>query len=153
MQGELAIVPSACIVKAGEIKTLSVLAKNDLVQRAGVKVLLTEEGEGIELMSSEVLMAPRTDRPDIFSGTCKVRGAVPASLVLVKASSGKDSDLVVLNSSSKRVKVTSGKDAPVAVASNSWYTFRGRSGAFVQTDTGACFVFGDEPSIARIPSK
>jgi hypothetical protein len=69
------------------------------------------------------------------------------------ASSGKDSDLIVLNSSSKTVKVTSGKDAPVAVASNSWYTFSGHSGAFVQIDTRACFVFGDEPSIARIRAK
>jgi hypothetical protein len=68
------------------------------------------------------------------------------------ASSGTDSDLVVLNSSSKPVQVTSGKDAPVAVASNSWYTFGGRSGAFVRTDTGACFVFGDKPLIARIPA-
>jgi len=88
MQGELAIVPSACIVKPGETKTLSVLAKNDLVQRAGVKVLLTAEGEGVELMSSQVLVVPRTDRPDISSGTCKVRGAVPSSLVLVKATLG-----------------------------------------------------------------
>jgi hypothetical protein len=69
------------------------------------------------------------------------------------ATSGKDSDLVVVNSSSKPVKVTPGKDAPVAIASNSWYTFSGHSGAFVQTDTGACFVFGDEPSVARIPAK
>jgi hypothetical protein len=69
------------------------------------------------------------------------------------AASGKDSDLVVVNSSSKSVKVTSGKDAPVAIASNSWYTFSGKSGAFVRTDTGACFAFGDEPSIARIRAK
>jgi hypothetical protein len=69
------------------------------------------------------------------------------------AASGKDSDLVVLNSSSKLIKVTSGKDAPIAVASNSWYLFSAHSGAFLKTDTGACFVFGDEPSIARISSK
>jgi hypothetical protein len=68
------------------------------------------------------------------------------------ARSGKDSDLVVLNSSSTPVKVTSGKDAPVAVASNSWQTFSGHPGTFVQIDTGACFLFGDEPSIARIPA-
>jgi hypothetical protein len=66
---------------------------------------------------------------------------------------GKDSDLVVLNASSKPVKVTSGKDAPVVVASNSWYAVSGPTGAFLKIDTGACFVFGDEPSIARIPSK
>src|ERR1700736_6777307 len=69
------------------------------------------------------------------------------------AASDKDSDLVVVNSSSTPVKVTSGKDAPVAIASNSWYTFSGHSGAFVRTDTGACFVFGDESTIARIPAK
>jgi hypothetical protein len=66
------------------------------------------------------------------------------------ASSGKDSDLVMVNSSSKPVKVTSGKDAPVTIAPNSWYTFSGHSGAFVRTDTGACFVVGDEPSVGRI---
>jgi hypothetical protein len=69
------------------------------------------------------------------------------------AASSKDSDIVVLNSSSKPVKVTSGKDAPVAVASNSWYPFSAYSGAFLKIDTGACFVFADEPSIARIPSQ
>jgi hypothetical protein len=35
------------------------------------------------------------------------------------ASSGKDSDLVVVNSSPKPVTITSGKDAPVAIAPNS----------------------------------
>jgi hypothetical protein len=69
------------------------------------------------------------------------------------AASGKDSDLVVLNAFSKSVKVTVGKEAPVIVASNSWYAFSGRSGAFVPVDTGSCFVFGDEPSAARIPAK
>jgi C1A family cysteine protease len=69
------------------------------------------------------------------------------------SSSGKDSDLVVLNSSSKPVKVTAGTDAPVTIASHSWYTFGGRSGVLVQIDTGVCFVFGDEPSIARVPPK
>jgi hypothetical protein len=69
------------------------------------------------------------------------------------AGSGKDSDLVVVNTSLKSVKVTSGKDAPVAIASNSWYTFSGHSGAFVRTDSGACFIFGNEPSVARLPAK
>jgi hypothetical protein len=69
------------------------------------------------------------------------------------AGSGKDSDLVVVNTSPKSVKVTSAKDAPVAIASNSWYTFNGHSGAFVRTDTGACFIFGNEPSVARISAK
>src|SRR5215831_11811721 len=59
------------------------------------------------------------------------------------ASSGKDSDLVVLNSSSKPIKVISGKDAPVTVPSNSWYTFSGHSGAIMRIDTGTCFVFED----------
>jgi hypothetical protein len=68
-------------------------------------------------------------------------------------SSDKDSDLVVLNLSPKAVKVTSGKDAPIAVASNSWYALSGRTGAFVPINIGTCFVFGDEPSIARIPAK
>ena len=88
MQGEMSVVPSACIIKPGEMKTLSILAKNELVERAGVNVLLTQEGEGIELMSSGVLVAPRSDRPDISSGTFKVRGVAPGSMVLVKASIG-----------------------------------------------------------------
>ncbi|MFY9584521.1 MAG: ATP-binding protein [Candidatus Acidiferrales bacterium] len=85
MQGDLAIVPSACVIKPGEVKTLSVLVKNELVQRAGARVQLTQEGEGIEVMSSEVPLAPRPDRPDISSGTFKVRGIAAGSMVLVKA--------------------------------------------------------------------
>jgi hypothetical protein len=69
------------------------------------------------------------------------------------ASSGKDSDLIVLNLSSKTVKVTSGKDAPVDVPANAWSTFSGHSGGLLQIQTGSCFVFGDEPSMARIPAK
>jgi hypothetical protein len=69
------------------------------------------------------------------------------------ASSGKDSDVVVLNLSLKTVKVTSGKDAQVDVPANAWSMFGGRSGELLQIDTGSCFVFGDEPSIARIPAK
>jgi hypothetical protein len=69
------------------------------------------------------------------------------------AASGIDSDLVVVNASSQPVKVTSGKDVPVTIAPNSWYALSAHSGAFLQIDTGACFVFGDEPSVARIPAK
>jgi hypothetical protein len=69
------------------------------------------------------------------------------------STSDKDSDLVVLNLSPKPVKVTSGKNIPVTVASNSWYTFGGHSGDFVRLEAGGCFVFGDEPSIVRIPAK
>jgi hypothetical protein len=69
------------------------------------------------------------------------------------ASSKKDSDLVVLNLSPKTVKVTSGKDAPVDVAANAWSTFYGHPGELMKLDTGACYVFADEPSIARIPAK
>jgi hypothetical protein len=69
------------------------------------------------------------------------------------AASGQDSDLVVLNVSSKPVRVTSGKDAPATVTTNSWYPFAGHSGAFLRIDTGACFVFGDEPAMARISAK
>jgi hypothetical protein len=69
------------------------------------------------------------------------------------ASSDKDSDLVVLNLSAKTVKVISGKDAPVVVSPNSWYTFSGHAEGAVQIDTGTCFVFADEPSIARIHAK
>jgi hypothetical protein len=69
------------------------------------------------------------------------------------ASSGKESDLVVLNSSSKPIKVTLGTDAPVNVASNSWYTFSGHSGDLLRIDSGLCFVFGDQPSIAHMPAK
>jgi hypothetical protein len=69
------------------------------------------------------------------------------------ATSGEDSDIVVQNLSSKAVKVTSGKAAPVTVVSNSWYTFGSPSGTLAQIDTGVCFVFGDEPSIARITAK
>jgi hypothetical protein len=69
------------------------------------------------------------------------------------ATSGKDSDVVVLNSSLKTVKVTSGKDAQVDVPANAWSMFGGQSGQLLQIDTGLCFVFGDEPSIARIPAK
>jgi hypothetical protein len=60
---------------------------------------------------------------------------------------------VVQNLSSKAVKVTSGKAAPLTVASNSWYTFGAPSGTFMQIDTDVCFVFGDEPSIARITTR
>jgi hypothetical protein len=69
------------------------------------------------------------------------------------ASSGKDSDVVVFNLSLKTVKVTSGKDAQVDVPANAWAMFGGHSGELLQIDTGSCFVFGDEPSIARIPAK
>jgi hypothetical protein len=69
------------------------------------------------------------------------------------ASSGKDSDVVVFNLSLKTVKVTSGKDAQVDVPANAWSMFGGHSGELLQIDTGSCFVFGDEPSIARIPAK
>jgi hypothetical protein len=69
------------------------------------------------------------------------------------ARSGKDSDLVVLNLSPKTVKVTSGKDAPVDVRANAWSTFYGHPGELLKLDTGACYVFADEPSIARIPAK
>ena len=69
------------------------------------------------------------------------------------ASSGKDSDLVVLNLSSKPVKITSGKDAPVVVSPNSWYTFGGHAGELVQINASACFAFGDEPTVARIATK
>jgi hypothetical protein len=69
------------------------------------------------------------------------------------ASSGKDSDLIVLNLSPKTFKVTSGKEAPFTVASDSWYTVGGNSGALVQVDASTCFVFSDEPSIAHIPAK
>ena len=69
------------------------------------------------------------------------------------ASSKKDSDLVVLNLSPKTVKVTSGKDAPVDVPANAWSLIGGHSGKLLQIDTGLCFVFGDEPSIARMPAK
>ena len=40
------------------------------------------------------------------------------------SSSGKDSDLVVLNSSSKPVKVTACTDPPITIASNSWSHIR-----------------------------
>jgi hypothetical protein len=69
------------------------------------------------------------------------------------STSGADSDLVVLNTSSKPVNVTYGKDAPVTVAPDSWYALTGHSGALLKLDTGACFAFGDEPSIARISAK
>ena len=69
------------------------------------------------------------------------------------AASGIESDLVVANASLQPVKVTSGKDVPVTIAPNSWYALSAHSGAFLQIDTGACFVFGDEPSVARIPAK
>jgi hypothetical protein len=87
MQGELAIVPSACIVKPRETKTLSILMKSALVQRSGPKVSLAQEGEGVEILSAEVVAAPRGDRPDISSGTFKIRGLVAGSMVLIKASS------------------------------------------------------------------
>jgi hypothetical protein len=69
------------------------------------------------------------------------------------ASSGKDSDLIVLNVSPKTAKVTSGKDAPVDVPAKAWSRFGGHSGELLQIHIGSCFVFGDEPSIARIPAK
>src|SRR5580692_3558372 len=69
------------------------------------------------------------------------------------ASSGKDSDVVVLNLSLKAVKVTSGTDAQVDVPANAWSMFGGHSGELLQIDTGSCFGFGDEPAIARIPTK
>ena len=69
------------------------------------------------------------------------------------ATSDKDSVLVVLNLSPKTVKVTSGKDAPVDVPANAWSTFYGHPGELLKVDTGACFVFGDEPSVARTLTK
>jgi len=66
---------------------------------------------------------------------------------------GRDSNIVVLNLSPKPIRVTSGKNAPVTIASDSWYTFGAHSGTLVQIDSGVCFVFGDEPSIARITAK
>lgn len=87
-KGELAVVPRACIIEPGEVKTLSILAKNELVERTGPKAQLVQEGEGIDILSSEVLLAPRSDRPDISSGTFKVRGVASGSLALVKASVG-----------------------------------------------------------------
>jgi hypothetical protein len=69
------------------------------------------------------------------------------------ANSGKDSDLIVLNLSPKTVKVASGKDAPVDVPADAWSAFGGHSGELLQIETGSCFGFGDEPAIARIPTK
>ncbi|HEY6250158.1 MAG TPA: hypothetical protein VI685_09355 [Candidatus Angelobacter sp.] len=69
------------------------------------------------------------------------------------AGSNKDSDLVVLNLSSKTVKVISGKDAPVDVPANAWSTFYGHPGELLKLDTGGCYVFADEPAIARISTK
>jgi|GEM_PF-1298430 len=111
MQGELSIVLSACMIKPGEVKTLSILAKNELVERGGVKVLLTQEGEGIDLLSSEVLVAPRSDRPDISSGTFKVCGVAPGSMVLVKASIGEvtaDAAVQVEERKEKEIRIPPG---------------------------------------------
>lgn len=88
MQAELVIIPSASVIRPGEIKTLSILAKNELIDRAGSKAVLILEGEGVELMSLDVVLGPRSDRPEISSGTFRVRGVVPGSMVLVKASIG-----------------------------------------------------------------
>jgi hypothetical protein len=67
--------------------------------------------------------------------------------------SNKDSDLVVLNLSPKAVKITSGKDAPVEVPANAWYTFGDHPGELLKLDSGACYVYTDEPTIALIPAK
>jgi hypothetical protein len=81
-----------------------------------------------------------------------IPGAQPKSCKET-ASSGKDSDLIVLNLSPKAIKVSSGKDAQVDVPANAWSAFGSHSGELLRVDTGSCFVFGDEPSIARMPTK
>jgi hypothetical protein len=62
---------------------------------------------------------------------------------------GKDSELVVLNSSAKPIKIKSGKDTSITVAPNSWYTLEGHLGDLVHAGAAVCYVFGDEPLIAR----
>jgi hypothetical protein len=69
------------------------------------------------------------------------------------AGSGKDSDLIVLNLTPKTVKVTPGNDAQANVPANGWSLLGGHSGELLQVETGSCFVFGDDPSIARLPAK
>jgi hypothetical protein len=69
------------------------------------------------------------------------------------ASSGKDSVLVVQNSSQKLVAVTIGQAPAQSVAPNSWASVSGHAGEHVYTDAGLCFVIGDEPAIAHIPAK
>ena len=89
MKADLAIVPSAALIKPGEEKTFSVFAKYELVEKAGTKVLLTKEGEGIELLGKkELWLIPRKDRPEISSATFKVRGVTPGKMALVKARLG-----------------------------------------------------------------
>lgn len=117
-------------------------ALNDPVQRPFKDVAAKLEAIRPEIAKGMGDLWKPTTMPDAQSKPCKET-----------ASSGKDSDLVVLNLSPKAVKVTSGKDAPVPVVSNSWYEFGGKSGDLVQTDAGACFVYSDEPSIVRIPAK
>ncbi|MBI1955084.1 MAG: hypothetical protein HYS38_01680 [Acidobacteria bacterium] len=89
MKADLVIVPSAALIKPGEEKTFSVFAKYELVEKAGPKVLLTKEGEGIELLGKKELgLIPRKDRPEISSATFKVRGVTPGKMALVKARLG-----------------------------------------------------------------
>ncbi|HWX23401.1 MAG TPA: hypothetical protein VN083_00100, partial [Vicinamibacteria bacterium] len=69
------------------------------------------------------------------------------------ARSGKDSVLVVQNSSAKAVALTRGKAPAQNVAANSWTSVSGHAGDHVHVDGGVCFVIGDEPAIAHIPAQ
>ena len=89
MRADLSIVPSACIIKPGEVKTLSVFAKDELVQRAGTRAILSKEGQGIEFWGKkELLLTPRKDQPAISSGTLKIRGITAGKMALVKVTLG-----------------------------------------------------------------
>jgi hypothetical protein len=66
------------------------------------------------------------------------------------AVSSKESVLVVQNLSSNTVKLTTAKQPEQSVAPNSWTTVNAHAGDLVHVSGGSCFVFGDEPAIARI---
>lgn len=88
MTGQLSIVPPTCLLEPGENKYFSVLAKEELIARAGPIVSLCLEGKGVELTATEVWLSARKDRPEIHSGTFRATGKEPGALCLVRVRLG-----------------------------------------------------------------
>lgn len=88
LKASLSIVPPECIVEPGEVKTLSVLAKEELTALSGSTVALSAEGEGVDLSDTQVHLSPRKDRPDVHSGTFRARGKTPGAVCFIRGTLG-----------------------------------------------------------------
>lgn len=81
LTGEMAVVPPTCTLEPTETKFFSVLAKEELIEKAGaIASIVLAEGEGIELGQTQTTLSPRPDNPKIHSGTFRVT-AVQAGAV------------------------------------------------------------------------